>query len=325
MRSLRTAALIFSVIAPAVFAQAPTQLTAQATNQDWRFAHPGATLVGGFRVKATLDSPLVNSLIAQATVKNPSAGPMVAMAKAALGGVTEVRFSIRDMGKGKDPDVLAMISGVLDDAAAGALMQGKSKSTMHRIDANTLLIGEGQSLEDAVDRMSKPPVGLQARALTNSKTLSTNDLWIAGAIPELPMTVAVLNAVRSVALGISVESDLRMELALETASPKMAEEMVSSARKSQTQQPALGAALETEVDGSTARFRFVMAGDQVIQALQQAIDQPGAAPSFSGLLGQATPGAAPAAPKSDKPKRDTIMVYGLEGGPREIKGTSTTH
>jgi hypothetical protein len=26
-------------------------------------------------------------------------------------------------------------------------------------------------------------------------------------------------------------------------------------------------------------------------------------------------------PKSDKPKRDTVIIYGLEGGPREIKNT----
>ena len=58
--------------------------------------------------------------------------------------------------------------------------------------------------------------------------------------------------------------------------PKMAEDMVSAARRSQVQQPALGAALQSEVDGSTARFRFVMAGDQVIQAVQQAMRTKGA-------------------------------------------------
>ena len=136
MRSLRTLALI-SLTVSAAFAQ-----VSQVPAQDWRFAHPGATMVGGFRVKAMLDSPLVNALIAQTTAKNPSAGPMVQMAKGILGGVTEVRFSVRDMGKGKDPDVLALVSGVLNDAAAGALTQGKSKTTVHRIDANTLLIGE---------------------------------------------------------------------------------------------------------------------------------------------------------------------------------------
>ena len=319
MRFFRIAALtISSLTVPAALAQVPTQ--------DWRFAHPGATLVGGFRVKATLDSPLVNALIAQATVKNPSAGPMVAMVKAALGGVTEVRFSVRDMGKGKDPDVLALVSGVFDDAAAQALMQGKTQgkttTSVHRIDANTLLVGEGQSLQDALDRMSKPAVGLQARALTRSKDLSKNDLWIAGALPALPMTLPVLDSLRGIALGISAQADLRIEVALETNSPKAAEDLVSSARRSQAQQPGIGAALQTEVDGSTARFRFVMEGNQVIQAVRQAIENQSAPSALTGLLGQPAPVFQSNEPvKSDKPTRDAIVIYGLEGGPREIKNT----
>ena len=112
MRSLRTFALVSFLTVSAAFAQ-----VSQVPAQDWRFAHPGATMVGGFRVQATLESPLVNALIAQAIAKNPSAGPMIQMAKGVLGGVTEVRFSVRDMGKGKDPDVLALVSGVLNDAA----------------------------------------------------------------------------------------------------------------------------------------------------------------------------------------------------------------
>jgi len=317
MRSLRTFALVSFLTVSAAFAQ-----VSQVPAQDWRFAHPGATMVGGFRVKATLESPLVNALIAQATAKNPSAGPMIQMAKGVLGGVTEVRFSVRDMGKGKDPDVLALVSGVLNDAAAGALTQGKSKTSVHRIDANTLLIGEGQSLEDAVDRMSKPAVGLQARAVTHSKDLSKNDLWIAGALPELPMTLPVLDSLRGIALGISAQADLRIEIALETNSPKAAEELVSSARRSQAQQPGLGAALQSEVDGSTARFRFVMEGNQVIQAVQQAIENQSAPSAITGLLGQPAPVFQSNEPaKSDKPKRDTIVIYGLEGGPREIKNT----
>ena len=299
----------------AAFAQVPVT---QAQAQDWRFAHPGATLIGGFRVKAVLDSPLVNNLIAQATAKDPSTGAIVGMVRGALGGVTEVRFSVRDMGKGNNPDVLALVYGVLDDAAAHTLAQGKTG--VRRINANTLLVGEGQSLDDAIIRMSKPATGLQMRAIERSKALAKNDLWLAGTLPALPMTMPVLDSLRSVALGISAQNELSMEVALETASPKMAEDLVSSARRSQAQQPGLGAALQSEVDGSTARFRFVMPGDQVIQAVQQGIANSSAQSSLAGLLGP-TPmfrsGAEPAAPP--QPKRDTVRIYGLDEGTREIK------
>lgn len=318
MRSPRTIALISCLLAgPAVFAQVAVS---QVPTQDWRFAHPGATLVGGFRIKAALDSPLVNTLITQATAKDPSATTMVGMIRAALGGVSEVRFSIRDMGKGKNPDVLALVTGVLDDAAARTMTQGKAG--VRRMDANTLLIGEGQSLEDAVARMNQPAVGLQARAIDRSKALANNDLWIAGTLPEFPMTIPVLDSLRSLALGISAQSDLRVEVALEMASPKMAEDLVSSARRSQARQPGLGAALQSEVDGSTARFRFAMEGNQVIQAVQQAMANGGGQSPLAGFLGQSPVLADPAGSEtggSAKPKRDSVVIYGLEGGPREVK------
>ena len=324
MRLLRTAAFIsFLLAVPALVAQVPAQ--------DWRFAHPGAALVGGFRVKAMLDSPLVTNLIEQATAKDPTTGAMVGMARAALGGISEVRFSVRDMGKGKNPDVLALVTGVLDDATANALMQGKTqgKTSVHRIDANTFLVGENPSLEEALMRLSKPAVGLQARALDRSKALASNDLWVSGTLPALPMTIPVLDSLRSLAMGISAQSDLRIEISLEMKNPKMAEDLVSSARRSQVQQPGLGAALQSEVDGSTARFRFVMEGNQVIQAVQQAIANKSTQPSLAGFLGQPSfpgepsflgqPSGASEPQSSPKPKRDTVIIYGLEGGPREYR------
>lgn len=325
---MRSLALISSfLIASTVFAQAPAQ--------DWRFAHPGATLVGGFRLKAVLNSPLMNSLIAQATTKDPSTGMMVGMIRSAVGGVTEVRFSVRDMGKGKEPDVLALVTGVVDDAIAGAITQGKpqDKTEVRRIDANTLLIGEGQSLDEAVARMSKPATGLQARALDRSKTLADHDLWIAGTIPEIPnMTIPMLESLRGLALGISLQSDLKVEVALDLDNAKTAEDLVSSVRRSQVKQPGLGAALQSEADGSTAHFRMMLPGDQVIQAVKQGMEQNGAAPSpLAGLFGTSfgsealptfksssnslTP--APAAPP--KQKQGTIKIYGLDEGTREIQ------
>jgi hypothetical protein len=315
MRSLRTAVFISCFLAvPAIFAQVSGS---QVPASDWRFAHPGATLVGGFRVKAMLDSPLVSNLIALGTADDPSKAAMVGMARTALAGVYEVRFSVRDMGKGKNPDVLALVKGTLDDTAAAALAQGKTG--IRRLDANSFLVGEGPSLDEAVTRMNKPATGLQARALDRSKALANNDLWIAGTLPALPMTIPVLDSLRSLAVGISAQSDLRVEIGLEMANAKMAEDLVSSARRSQTTQPALGAALQTEVDGTTARFRFVMEGTQVVQAVQQAMASKGAQSPFSGLLGQSSVVFEPATPA--KPKRDTIIIYGMEGGPREIKTT----
>ena len=321
---MRSLALIpCFLVGSAAFAQAPVT---QVQTQDWRFAHPGATLVGGFRLKAVMDSPLVSKLISEATAKDPSSGMMVGLIRSSVGGVTEVRFSVRDMGKGKEPDVLALVTGVVDDAIVGAIMQGKpqDKTEVRRIDANTLLIGEGQSLEDAVARLGKPATGLQARALDRSKALADHDLWIAGTIPEIPnMTIPMLDSLRGLALGVSLQSDLRVELALDMDTAKTAEDLVSLVRVSQKQQPGLGAALQSEVEGSTARFRMMLPGDQVIQAVRQGMDQgAGAQSPLAGLLGQSLPtfkSTTPAPAAQPKPKQGTIKIYGLDEGTREIK------
>ena len=319
---MRLALISSFLIGSAAFAQVTVT---QAQMQDWRFAHPGATMVGGFRVKAVLDSALVNTLIAQATAKDPSTATLVGMMRGALGGISEVRFSVRDMGKGQNPDVLALVSGAMDDATARGLAQ--NKTSFRRINANTILVGEGQSIEDAMTRLSKPATGLQARALDRSKGLSNHDFWIAGTLPEIPaMSIPMLDSLRGLALGISLQSDLRMELDLDMNSAKMAEDLVSAARRSQVQQPGLGAALQSEADGSTARFRFSMPGDQVIQAVQQGIANGGAQSALGGIFGPSLgsgrlPTFQSTAPKAAAPgnPNGTIKIYGLDEGTREIK------
>lgn len=318
MRSL--ALISFFLVGSAAFAQAPGT---QVQTQDWRFAHPGATLVGGFRLKAVLDSPLVNTLISEATAKDPSTGVMAGLVRSAVGGVTEVRFSVRDMGKGKDPDVLALVTGQLDDSMVAAMAQGKAG--VHRIDANTVLLGVGQSLEDAAARMNKPATGLQARALDRGKALGDHDLWIAGTLPELPgMTVPMLDTLRGLALGISLQNDLKVEVELETADAKSAEDLVSQVRRSQVSRPDLGPAFQSEVDGSTAHFRFVISGDQVIEAAQQVMPMVNGSPRspLAGFLGQSLPtfkSTTPAPAVQPKPKQGTIKIYGLDEGTREIQ------
>jgi len=65
----------------------------------------------------------------------------------------------------------------------------------------------------------------------------------------------------------------------------------------------------------------VMTGDQVIQAVQQGIANSSAQSSLAGLLGPAptfrSGATEPAGPP--QPKRDTVRIYGLDEGTREIK------
>jgi len=285
---MRTLTLIFC----------PLLAFAQTPDQDWRFAHPGATMVGGIRVEALLQSPILNMVIEQATAKDPAMSAMAGLMKGTLGGVSEVRISILDLGDGKDPEVLTLVTGKLDDAAASALAQGKA--TVHRVDANTLLLGEAASVAEAVQRMEEPRKVLQSRAVQRGKALANYDFWIAGTLPAIPMTGGLDEMLNGIALGLSVRDDLQVELALDTPSAEMAEELIRKARQAQREQPDFPAALLTDVDDTTARFRISVEKSVLVQRLQEVVGSP--IPKF----------------KEKEPERKTVTIYGLEGGAREI-------
>jgi hypothetical protein len=304
MRFLRTLTLSFC----------PLLAFAQTADQDWRFAHPGATLVAGVRVEALLQSPILNDLIEQATAKDPTMTAMVGMMRVALGGVSELQVSVMDVGAGKEPEVLTLVKGRMDDAAAAAFSQGKV--TIHRVDANTLLLGEGTALAEAIKRLSKPPSAMQSRAIARGNALADYDFWIAGTLPAMPMTAALGDLLNGLALGMSLQNDLRMELALDTGSAQMAEDLIRKVRQAQREQPAAAsAALLTDVDGSTARFRVTVEKSVLDQAIQEAVAKGGI-----GSLGASKP--LPTF-RETEPTRKTIMIYGLDGGTREIDPTKT--
>ncbi len=286
----------------------PLLAFAQAADQDWRFAQPGATLVGSIHVDALLKSSILNTMIEQAVDKDPAKTAMVGMMRGVLSGVSEVRFSMLDVGAGKNPEVLTLVTGRMDDAAAKALSQGMV--TVHRVDANTLLLGEGDSLAEAIRRLDEPAPALQNRGVERGKSLVGYDLWIAGTLPSLPMTAALGDLLHGLALGFSLQDDLRAEVALDTGSAQMAEELIRKAREAQREQPAGSTiALLTDVDGSTARFRVSVEKSVVLQAMQEAVANVtpmlSSAPKF----------------KEKEPVRKTIMIYGLDDGTREIDPT----
>jgi hypothetical protein len=293
---MRTSALLALLVFPCL-------LSAQ---QDWRFAHPDATLVGGMKPRAVLESPMLAAAIADATKKDPSVGAMVGMASGFLSGVTEIRFSVLDNGS-PEPDVVAMVSGKLDDALVGLLSQGKASAK--RIDENTLLLGNGTSLDQAALRMGESAAKLQSRTLEGTQVLSGYDFWLAGKVPALPMVGTVKLDLRSIALGMSMHDNVEMELAMEAATPSMAQALIKSAHDAEATQPAaVKGKLLSFVDGSTAHFRLNMPREEAIAAFRAGT---AAVPRASLTNG---PAPLPAAP----PKRNTIRIEGLDSGTLEI-------
>jgi hypothetical protein len=294
------------------FAALPVLLCAQQPAQpDWSFAHPDATLVGGIRLNSILHSPLVNEALAATQKGDPSTAAMVGMATGMLGGITEIRFSLLDNGT-PDPDMVALISGKLDDAMLGMLPQSSAK--YRRMDANTLLFGNGDSLDKAAARMMQGTPVLRSAVLAGTETLGQHDFWISGKVPDLgkalsalPNSPAMPNLnFRNIAFGLSAHDNVEMELALEAATAAMAQELLKSANDAQGAQPAqLKALLQSFVDGNTAHFRMNVPKEVALEALRTRMNPP--------ALAAAAPPPAPA-----PAKRGTIRIEGLDSGPVEI-------
>jgi hypothetical protein len=238
---------------------------------------------------------------------------MVGMANAMLSGITEVRFSLLDNGT-PEPDVVALISGRVDDAMLGMLPP--SGTALRRIDANTVLLGKGDSLEKAAVRMMQGTPVLRSAVLAGTETLSGYDLWIAGKMPDLakalPLVALGSNSAvvpkfdfRSIALGLSARDNVDMELALGAATAAAAQELLKTAHDAEAMQPEqFKGLLKSFVDGNTAHFRLNIPREVVLDAMKARLAPP--------ALAAVAPIAAPAKP------RGSIRIQGLDSGPVEI-------
>lgn len=264
---------------------------------DWRFAHPDSTLVGSVRPGALMDS----SLLASAwTVASPN-DPMLAMAKGLASGIKEIRFSLLDNGT-PEPEVIALMEGTFDDATLAVLgTQGKYR----RIDANTILVGNGPSLAAAEARMHQATPLLQPRVLARTEALADYDLWISGKLPVLPATKGLNLDLRGLALGLSLRGNVEMELVLEAPTAAAAQALLKTVHEAEAAQPAnMRGLLQSFADGNTARFHLNVLQSVAMEALRPAT-----------LTAEAK---APPPIPTPQPRRATIKIVGLDDGPREI-------
>ena len=237
---------------------------------------------------------------------DPAMTAMIGMAKSTLSGIREIRFSLLDNGT-PEPDVVALIEGHFDESLIAMLGQADAK--YRRMDNNTFLFGNGPSLEKAAARMALTTPLLQPRALAGTEALASYDLWLSGNLPDLAMVKGLKLDVRGLALGLSLHDNLEMELAMDTPSPAAAEALLKSAHEAEAAQPVqYRGMLRSFADGNTARFRVNVPREAALEAMRTRTASP-------TVTASNTPQPLSVAPK---PRRSTILIQGLEGGPREI-------
>jgi hypothetical protein len=114
---------------------------------------------------------------------------------------------------------------------------------------------------------------------------------------------------RGVALGMNLRETLDMEFAATMASAAVAESLVKTALEALDGQPKeLRQQVFAFADGATARFRVSLPADALQQAMRQA----------APLAGLGLPAAAPQPLAPAAPRRNTIIIQGLDEGPKVI-------
>jgi hypothetical protein len=295
----------------ALTAVLPVVLAAQtATDADWSFAHPDATLVGAIKPRAILDSPLLTFVTEDLGMADVNTKLMMGLVRATLGSVNEIRFSLQDNGT-KEPDVIALVSGSFDEGLLSALAQQKAK--VRRIDANTILLGNGPSLDKAAARVARTGASLRPRVSLVSEAMEASDFWLSGQLPEMPMTAQLRTMLRGLALGLTVRDDLAAAFDLHAANAEQAQALVRETHSAEAKMPPLyQGLLQSYVDGNTAHFRITVPRQILLDAVKNR--------AIPGMPGQEQPRlerlAPPLLEAPAQPKK--VVIQGLDSGPREI-------
>jgi hypothetical protein len=208
------------------------------------------------------------------------------------------------------------------------------------LDNSRIVIGEEAPLRVALERIE---TGLEPKAnplFDRARDLeAANDLWLVGNTAPLNLEAAAktnapmakyASQIRNFSLGLSARQHVSLDLQLQAASPKIANEILDLAKGAialaKMQSGSSPEPLPVDIDRVlqlSASGSLVKASLAIEQADIDKLLASGILETFSSAPAQPNPAVTasqpPAeAPKAVEPARKTVMIYGLPGGPKEI-------
>ncbi|MGO9239805.1 MAG: hypothetical protein ACLQBJ_03255 [Bryobacteraceae bacterium] len=202
------------------------------------------------------------------------------------------------------------------------------KSSLARVDENTLLFGDSASVRSAIERRNSPPASPSPLLARGSAMAADNHFWIVSSVSPSAfqpsnMSLGALAAdVTGLELGLAFRDGLTFQLNLATKTPEAAARMaqmvtaqlqLAMAAKTGNQQTAdMLRRIQITTDGNRVGFHTEATREEVERGLRQ---------MQQSLLSGAAAGAKlapPARPAPPPPPAGTIRIYGEPGGTREI-------
>jgi hypothetical protein len=148
-------------------------------------------------------------------------------------------------------------------------------------------------------------------------TLSTHDPALKNAAKSPPGMPDFLSLVRSFSLGMSFSGDPRLDLVFDTTSAQAAAQIADFVRSSALEQPGFRDSsqnMRVNVHGTTVQIGVTM--DQK-QLLRQFPGAAGRSPQGMGAISGPLFTSEPQGNRNSKP--NTVVISGLDDGPKEIK------
>jgi hypothetical protein len=260
---------------------------------DWRFADPFADALLGFNVSGLSASPLARSLIAQLGAKQGLAEADVQKIFDGLSEVDQVALSVRDN------QIVVMLTGRVAGLSLPAPEAGLKAVP---VSGGAILVGHAGAVDQAVQRIAIKGLPSELTRLAEERQASSEFWAIASARLVGPQAVSA--GVKRFFLTVSIRNRLTSDVALEFYG-------VPSVKTLQMWQTTLGA---TTLEGNVVHARTSMEAGEVQQKFSQIA---------AGPLGERLAALVEAArylPMRDisVPRQTKPVIYGLDGGPREV-------
>jgi hypothetical protein len=331
--ALRWRALIAVLIGGCIY---PSVGSCESVQSLWSYAHPNARSLIGMDVSRIRKSALGRSLEEQFLPNLAKTVPGIDL----LDQVDRVLISSPGSKNAEDteePPILVAVRGRFDLARVrqilrehGAKPQMFNSVTVYRpqskatkefgvaiIDAQTILVGDAQSIFSTIERLQLPPCERTNALFSRAEGLDSEyDFWVLmpapGALASQRLPFAgFVQGLRGLEAGIAMREGLSVNVSILAITESKARELKDQLEKL-LKLVAKDEATRPELALIAKRPKLNVQGSRV--ALSIRIDQKELESSLRSLQARSTPQV----PVPSKPQRQVIRIEGLDGGTREL-------
>ncbi len=207
--------------------------TIELGGPEWGFVHANPTFLASLNLTELLKSPVGQLILSQVSRSLSLNAAELDKVKMVLGEIDHISVSAQQK-TARQTDGVVLLTGHFENQLLTRLIQISGGPAPRMLDANTMLLGDNDSQDAALQRISKSwgarrgdPLIQRARKLT-----AEHDIWVTGPVPpEIAAKLAPGGGIRSFTFGMSLGKQVQVVLALDTWTQQGADRVLASYRK----------------------------------------------------------------------------------------------